>query len=329
MSSTKPSTGPSEVPVEVVTVDREPVSPLTALRRHWVVGAVLTIAGALTGAALGAATPASFTSESRVAVGSNDLLALSVPGYAYAAGQLAASTARYVDNSQALGALEPVLGEDAAEVEDVSASPIPESNIIRVEVTAATSDVATRATAAVTDYLLEQSSRVNTSSDADELLGQYADLSREVAQTRAERDSLSASIQSAPATAPPSPDVQAQLVDLEAQLAVLSARQGALEARYQDAVTSDDLSYQLVTVAEAAPSFDTSTTQVQRYGLVGLVAGLLLGLLAAVLLDRARRRPRPAGVVTDEPGGVDSLLETDRSGDGRTTVAETRARDRS
>ncbi|MEJ5866163.1 hypothetical protein WDV85_00245 [Pseudokineococcus sp. 5B2Z-1] len=324
MSSTEPSTGPSEVPVEVVPVDHEPVSPLTALRRHWVVGAVLTIAGALVGAAVGAATPATYTSESRVAVGSNDLLALSVPGYAYAASQLAESTARYVDNSQALGALEPVLGADADEVDEVSASPIPESNIIRVEVSAATQEVATRGTAAITDYLLEQSARVNTNSDADELLAQYADLSREVAQVTAERDRLSADIQSASAIAPPSAEVQAQLVDLEAQLSVLTARQNALEARYEDAVTTEDLSYQLVTVAAAEPSFDTATTQVQRYGLLGLVAGLLVGLLAAVLLER--RRGRQAHAPSEGPDGDH---ESDPATADAAGAPEARARGRS
>jgi len=291
--------------------DREPVTPLTALRRHWGIGLVLVIGGTLVGAGVGAALPASYTAESRIAVGSNDLVALSIPGYAYAAGELAASTARYVDNSQALGALAPVLGEDADQITDVTASPIPQSNIIRVEVTAGSEDVATRGTAALTDYLIEQSSRVNSASDVDQLLGQYAELSREVAEVSAARDRAVAAVEQRSAVVSPSAEQQAALVDLEARLSVLQARQGALQAQYENAVTSDDLSYQLVTVAEAAPSFDNSTSQVQRYGLLGLVAGLLAALLAAVLLERRRRTGPQAAVAGEDVRDADQQQHPD------------------
>lgn len=320
MSSTEPSSGGGAVPAApAAQVDgREPVTPLTALRRHWGVGLVLALGGTLVGAGVGAVLPASYTAESRIAVGSNDLVALSIPGYAYAAGELAASTARYVDNSQALGALEPVLGEDADEITDVTASPIPQSNIIRVEVTASSEDVATRGTAVLSDYLIEQSSRVNSASDVDELLAQYSELSQEVAEVSAARDRAVAAVEQTAPTVTPSAAQEAAVVDLEARLAVLEARQGALQAQYESAVTSDDLSYQLVTVAEAAPSFDNSTSQVQRYGLLGLVAGLLAGLLAAVLLER-RRATAPQGRDDDE---VDGGVDGQEPGDWLTAAAD-------
>lgn len=282
----------------------EPVSPLVALKRHWKIGVALTLAGAFAGAAVGLVLPASYTAESRIAVGSNDLTALAIPGYAFAAGELAASTARYVDNSQALGALEPVLGEDAGEVSVVTASPIPQSNIIRVEVTASSTPVAVRATEVLTDYLIEQASRVNSSSDADELLQQLTELSLEVAETSVALDRASTEAGSTTSVLPPSEAAVAQVVDLTAQLTVLQARQAALQAQYEDAVTADGLEYQLVTVAEAAPSMDSASSQVQRYGLLGLVAGLLAGGLASVLLERRRTTDAEVGPA-ESPGEAD------------------------
>ncbi|WP_298992233.1 hypothetical protein [uncultured Pseudokineococcus sp.] len=319
VSQAQPNASAAPPDEDELSAERQPVPPLVALRRHWALGTVLVLAGTAVGGAVGVLLPDSYTSESRIAVGSNDLAALSVPGYAYAAGQLAASTARYVDNSQALGALEPVLGEDAASVTDVSASPIPASNIIRVEVTAGEEGVATRGAATVTDYLLEQANRVNSSSDGEQLLQQYAELSRQVAEVTAARDAAVAAAETASAVVPPSAAVQAQAVDLTAQLDVLLRRQEALGAQYEDAVTADDLSYQLITVAEAAPSFHNAASQIQRYGLLGFVAGLLGALLAGVLLERrGRRRPSASGASEVEegaPAGDELELLADRRTD--------------
>lgn len=296
-------------------MDDQLVSPLTALRRHWGVGLGLVVAGAVLGAGVGAVLPASFTAESRIAVGSNDLAALSVPGYAYAASQLATSTARYVDNSQALGALDPVLGADADTVSAVSASPIPESNIIRVEVTADEEDVAQRGAATLTDYLIEQANRVNSSSNADDLLTEYTELSQQVAEASIARDDAVQAIEATSAIVPPTAAARAQVVDLSAQLDVLQRRQEALGTAYENAVTSDDLSYQLVTVAEAAPSYDDATSQIQRYGLLGLVAGLLAALLASVLLERRARREPAVTDADDDASTTHDVAAPDQDAD--------------
>ncbi|WP_298804316.1 hypothetical protein [uncultured Pseudokineococcus sp.] len=316
MSSAQSSGSTAVAPAE--GEERELVSPLTALRRHWVVGTALVLVGTGVGAATGVLLPDSYTSESRIAVGSNDLAALSVPGYSFAAQELAASTARYVDNSQALGALEPVLGRDSEAVTDVAASPIPQSNIIRVEVTADNEAVATRGAAVITDYLLEQANRVNSSSDGDALLTEYADLSQQVAEVSAALDDAERASESAGGILPSTAPVRAQAVDLSAQLDVLERRQMAVGEQYEDAVTSDDLAYQLVTVLEAAPSFDNASSQVQRYGLLGLVVGVLAALLSAVLLERrARRTPRPSTATSGEDpfrglGQADDTSDVDR-----------------
>lgn len=272
-----------------------PVTPMTSLRRHWVVGAVLVLAGTALGAGAGALLPPEYTAEARVAVGSNDLRAIAVPGYAYGAGELASSTARYVDNSQALGELEPVLGEDAALVETVAASPIPESSIIRLEVTATDEAVAVRAADALTDHLLEQAERVNSSSDADALLDRYAEVSTQVADASA---AVSTATSAAGAVAD-DPEAlaaaTAEVARLTAALQVLQVQQSAVGGQYESAVDAQDVSYQLRQVAAAAPASDTASAQVQRYGVLGLAVGGLLALVVAVALDRRGGRRATGG----------------------------------
>lgn len=288
---TVPVAGPSGEAGDDAGAAAGPVTPMTSLRRHWVVGTVLVVAGTALGAGAGALLPPEYTAEARVAVGSNDLTALAIPGYAYGAQELAASTSRYVGNAQVLGELDPVLGGDAASVTGVSASPLPDSSIIRVEVTAVDAETAVRGTDALTTYLLEQADRVNSSTDTDELLEEFSALSRQVAEAEAARTDAAAALAASPAGSPAREAAREALVEGEASVDVLTAQQSALGARYEQATTASGITYQLRVVAGAALSSDTRTAAVQRYGVLGAGVGGLAALIVAVLLDRRRRRP--------------------------------------
>ncbi|MEJ5914116.1 hypothetical protein [Pseudokineococcus sp. 1T1Z-3] len=267
-------------------------------------------AGTAAGAVAGTVAPAAYTAESRVAVGSNDLGALSIPGYVFASQQMAASMARYVDNAAALDALGPALGD--AEGSAVSASPIPDSNVIRLEVTTSDPDAAVRGASALTDYLVAEVAEVNSSSDADAFLAAYTALSQEVAAATSARDEAVRQVEAAEDAGAPAQEVRSQLVTLESELSVLQTRAAALQAQYEQAVTGQDLDYQLVVVADSAPSYDTETSSLQRYGLLGLVGGGLAALLAAVLLERRRTgTSSDAEAEADVETGADVEAEAD------------------
>ncbi len=89
-------------------VNNAPVSPLTALSRRWKLTTALVIVGIGAGIGVTYATPATYTGEARVAVGSQSLDARLVAGYTDASQQLASDVSRYVNDRQATADLSPV-----------------------------------------------------------------------------------------------------------------------------------------------------------------------------------------------------------------------------
>lgn len=287
--------------------DAELVSPLAALRRRWVVALVLTVAGAVAGAAVGAALPTSYTAEARVAVGSTDLSALSIPGYALGSQQLASNIARYVGQSGAKAAVQASLGGAADSVSALDASPVTSSNIIRVEATAGEAATARAAADAAAQYLVSQSSVVNGGGSTEELLAAYTDLSQKVAAQMAVRDAAKAALEALPAGSPTIPAATATYVSTSAAYDTLAVQQSAASSAYKNASSDAAETYKLVVVTPGADSYDTARSALERYALVGLAAGLLLALLVTTLLGRraARGRHTPVARSEDEPAELD------------------------
>lgn len=82
-----------------------------------------------------------YTGEYRMAIGESNVSAAQVPGYAVAEQQLASNYARLLTDTDAS---RKAASPDGGAIVSVTASPIPESSIIRVEVEAATKDRATK-----------------------------------------------------------------------------------------------------------------------------------------------------------------------------------------
>ncbi|WP_369052480.1 hypothetical protein [Kineococcus terrestris] len=275
-----------------------PVSPLTALAQRWKLAAALVVAGALAGAGLAQAVPTTYTGEARVAVGSQSLDARIVAGYSVAANQLASDIARYVNDRQAQGDLEPVLGERADEVQRVSASPIAGSSVVLVEVDAASAETATEGAQAVAQQLVDQVNTAGTGAP-DLLLQQYRDLTAQVEQARQAAAQAEGALAEAQASGAAALEVEAARTTAQetaAALDVLEVQQQALSQRYRNAVSNTPSASGLSVVRDAEVSRDDSGSTLQLLLLAGAGAGLLLALLLAVLQDR--RRARRAGAAT-------------------------------
>src|SRR3954454_4215176 len=119
-----------------------PSNPLRSMLRLWPVTVVAVALGLAGGLAYDLTLPTSYTAEVRLAVGGQTVAAQAVPGFALASQQLAADFARYVGPQQDSAVLKQALGPRTAEVVSVAASPIPQSNVIRVEVVAHDSQTA-------------------------------------------------------------------------------------------------------------------------------------------------------------------------------------------
>lgn len=282
-----------------------PSTPLTALASRWWLAVVLAVVGGAAGAGFASLQPTTYTGESRVTVGSESLDARVVAGYSIAANQLASDISRYVNDQQAQSSLEPLLGDAAADVSSVAASPIASSSVIRIEVQASSADAAADGAQAIAQQLTDQVNAVSGET-AETLLQQYTDLSNQVAAAQQASDDAKGNLASLTGAGAAQPELDAArgaVTQTGAALSVLEVQQQALGSRYRNAVTSTPAAAGLRIVKDGALSTDDSSSRMQQYGLAGVVGGVLIALLVAVLLDRRRtsRAVQAAGTTGVDP----------------------------
>jgi len=264
--------------------------PLAAMRDRWVMCVVLAIALAAAGFGLSTTHQTQITAEARLAVGSNSLQAYQVAGFAVASEALAANYARFVSGSPATSkALEDSLHGRTEEIVSISASPIPDSNVVRIEATATDSEVALAAAGAVAKSLVE---RVNAGSaeKPGELLDEHQQLSSAVVRQQSKVDRLIGRRGVANLEGRPTDEIEAVLAQAKARLATLQLRQTATGVAYQQTFTQPTVENGLREIQPAAISGDDERQTQQLYTASGLLVGLLLGLVLSNLLEGGARR---------------------------------------
>lgn len=279
--------------MSVQTADERP-TPLAATRRHPWLCAALVLLGV--GAAVGYAytQPVVYKAETRLAVAGSDLSAQLVPAFAFASEELAANYARYLNTEGTEDALAETIGAPPGGLVDIMASPIPESNVLRIEAEATTPEVAVEAAERLAEQLIEQ---VNQSrlqdAEAEEALQQYTDISAQVAAVEQEVLDITTRIDLVVGGA--AGDVgqlRAVLADAQTRLDVLSVQQQALAERYQQLVAANSgTAADLDVVRPAEEVGDDRLARLQRLGLLGAAAGGALGVALSTFLERRRRRP--------------------------------------
>jgi hypothetical protein len=287
-----------------VSVRTSKVTPLASLRRHVVLSVVLVLL--FMGAALAwvVSQTRTYTAEARLAVAGTSLSAQAVPGFALASQELASDYARYVNNSEEQSALEKNLGVPDGSVEDVVASSIPESNVIRIEVSSASEQTAVDAADRIAQSLIDQVNNRDTSQrEADEALARYTELSGQVAEAEqaalAAQNALDNALGRAESGFPARGDnidgLRAAAATTSAQLSVLQVQQEALGQRYQQLLSAVGTAANLTPIQSARSTGNDLIARAQRYGLLGLAAGLVLSLAVANRIEnRQGRRPSQA-----------------------------------
>lgn len=267
-------------------------SPLTALRRRWRLGALLSLFGLTVGVLVALLLPASFTAESRLAVGSGELREFQVPGFALASQQLAANYARYVDGQENQSRLVQTLGPRASTISKISSSPVPESSIIRIEVTGTEQDVTIAAADAVAKTLMTQ---INTTNDdqAGTLLQRFNAESVQITQTQNDKATAQLIVDRLVANqASDTRITQARLAVAQADAALSTAqlRQRSIADLYQEQLRSqgENASNKLRLIQTARTTGNNTNSLIQLLGMAGLVLGAGLAVIIAVLLDRRR-----------------------------------------
>jgi hypothetical protein len=260
---------------------------------------VLPVLGLLAGLGWFLVTPSSYTAESRLAVGEQTVSTIQIPGYVKATEELASNYARYVEDTPDI---RDGLPDGGRGVSDISASPIPDSSVIRVEVVAATESAAVRGVNAVSQQLLD---RVATSGDdLDAAQQAFSDAYLAYSTAQAAADAAQGNVRALTADPRTDPSVlQAATTAADqaaAQAALLDLRQQALGATYRSAFADAAEAPTLSTIVAASTATADSASRLQRNLVIGLLAGAVLA--AASVYLRRRHDAAPTG---DVDGDVD------------------------
>jgi len=282
-------------PVDVPEQTPGPLPPLGALRRFWVIGLLLSLLGIAAGYAVATTRPVTYTSQTSLAVGGQDLSSFQVAGFALAAQQIASNYARYIGLPQSQTTFKKVLGANASKVQSVAGSPISNSNIILVEVVATDPTVATRGSDAVAGELMREANAPVVGQAAAVYLSQFTRVAHSVYTTETAIQNSRQALALLALHKAPAPVVatqQAALAQLLTKAATLQVQQKTLSAQYQNALTNANTFSRVVVAQPGVITLVSRRATIERYGLAGLVGGAGLGLAVAVALDRASVRRR-------------------------------------
>ncbi len=257
------------------------------VRHRWIVG-LCALLLALAGGAYGLSRPATYTASATLQVGQVNPNSPGFFGYVQSAASLATAFSRAIDAEPVLAAVQDKLRvppRDAAG--RLSSSPIPTSPAFRVIATGpselAAVQLANTASAALIAYEGHSNS---TNPQAESLLHEYRDASIALRRTVAEVARASRHKRGySPA-----------LAAAEAQKNAASVKLRAIGVAYTSAISTRGPSSGLVSLLAGAQSASSDhSAKVQKFALIGLLVGVVIGCLVALALARRTVRREPTG----------------------------------
>lgn len=285
MSTTNPGAKSNPVSDPSALLDppgpRVRVSVGEAMRRNWRLLVAPVLALVFLALVIGWARGTTYTSQAELQVGgpvSTDFVSQFVNG----TNQLAGVYARLIDS-------EPVVQRVAEQLEvepgslagRLSATPIPESPIVRVEATGDSADSAIELANAASGSLAEQVEIANTSrSRSDELLAEVADSEKAARDALALRDAAQGSFDGNPTAAN-----ESRLSDAQGALTAADLKLATAKVSYQEAESNrvQPSELQLLTAADTASSDRLSRLQTLLF--FAIVGGLAIGGAMAVMRE--------------------------------------------
>ena len=295
---------------------------LATATRYWPITICMVSLGLGAGGAAATLRPTIYTAEARLAVGGTDIAAYTIPGFAYSSKEVASNYARFVVYDQVVGMLPEAVRH---QVTSIQGSPIPESNIIRIEGAATSPEAATMATQRAADALTTAVTRATSRSSPAKTLIAYSAVNKQVSDATASLDRLKARLDKLERRRK-STTALAQAIDLASvKLSTLQVQQQALGVQYQSQLQNTTPENKLVEVRPASVVFQDSASRLQRALMAGGTVGMLLAIGATSLLGRraARRTRRDQEVAkAAEADPFDALLDLEF--DGRVVSRPTR-----
>ncbi len=263
------------------------VSALEALSRHRRAATAVTLLGALLGVLIALTQPTTYTAEYRLAVGQGEMSALNIPGYPTATKDLASNYSRWVTDHGVAGMSLP----DG--VSSLTASPLPDSSVVRIEAAAKEPEAATAGAKAAADALTAEVNRARAENDPAVLLAEIESHAPQLSRAQAgAAGTLAKYNRDVVNNAPPeviAADLEAH-AQTDAHKAALEVQQDARKERYRRLISTRTTEAQLFPVWDTAYLSGSDRVQrTQRWGLIGAGLGLVIAVAGSGAVERRRR----------------------------------------
>jgi capsular polysaccharide biosynthesis protein len=287
-----------------VTPDRGPVTLATAVRRHPILTVVPAIVLLAVGIVAGAKKPPTYSATATINVGKSDINTQATPGYVQASTVLASTYSRLVMSQHISVPTARAVHESATAVgANLSSVPIPTQPTFTITATGNSPQAAVNLTNAAVSALQGFVNHSATQQGGTtQLLAKYKIASTHAAQlqqtTRTLQRRLAAQQAGLTQTAPPqtpvnqTPVTQAQVIQAQVGAAAASLQAEALGNQYLSLAQNGTAPTLDVLINPTATTASNRTSNIEKYGVIGAVGGLIIGIALAALVSRVEARPQ-------------------------------------
>lgn len=278
--SASPTIEPAPALADVDPSDRPTFrGPLESALRHPLLAIVPTIVLVGVAAAIGLTRDPTYTAESDISVGRVDVPAFTLQGVTIGNATLASGYARTIDAEAVVGPAGNAVGLSPSEARDrLSASQIPKSTLIRVEADGPNQTDAVSLANAGSRSLINYIEDLNREQQTSGLLRQFRS-----ARGRLER--AKTTLERALRDPRPS-DTRVEKARLDLAAAQLQAE--TIGNQYRSLQGGPEPQNVMQLIAPAAEAKSDRRSMFQRLLLIGMAAGILVGLTLALLRENSR-----------------------------------------
>ena len=256
----------------------------------------IAVAGFVLGLAFGVVRPPTYKAEARLIVGKS----ISITNVAATAG-LPAAAAQFASDYARLAGTEAVSSDAATRLGhrgtlggSLSASPIPDSPIIRVDASASSTAAATALANAGAQAIIDQVDAINQSNSANlnDLTSSYGQIEFKLFEDTQQVNTLQAEVN---AGGPRASSLETQLNLAKAAVATDTLESQAVQAQYDNQYSPVQEDAQVVSLASKAANQGSDRKSYLEIGVVGgALGGLIVGIAVAALIDLRRRSEVPS-----------------------------------
>jgi hypothetical protein len=291
---------PNQLPPTEQQMPDKPLTLASAVGRHpflVILPAVILLA---VGVVVGSKKAPTYSATATINVGKADIATQATPGYVQASEALAASYSRLVTSQHVAVPAANAVGESPSSVASrISAVPIPSEPTFTITATDSSPQSAVRLARATVNAIVKFSRQSQTNQGGPtQLLNRYHRLQTQADRLQAKADKLQGKLQiNTPGV------TQAQVTNAKVAAQTVSLQAQALSNTYLNLAQNGAAPSLDVLIDPTSPTSSDRTSNREKYGVVGAIAGLLIGIALAGLVGslggniRMRRRRRaPAAI---------------------------------